>query len=178
MNEARKLLTVCITAALVVDVATYAWVGRSSEIVDGVAWLVLFLLFLWETRRRRPWPDSLGIAVHGVRGCASVAVLWAAVSYVQERAWLDAANAWLWLAVVALLESEIRWPQLIGRWRRGFLWLAGLLYGALLLFIPLWLIEGEWLDALDGALWLAAFFFVELDILAKKTEASDRALRA
>lgn len=152
-------------AALVVDVGVYGLMGRTSAFVDGLAWLVLLALFMWETRHERPWPRPLLPLLHGVRLVCAVGVLGAAVAYVREREWLDAANAALWLAVVLLLEAELRWPHLARH--RLFADVAFALYAGLGLIVLFWLKEGEWLDAFDGALWLAAFFLIELDLLGR-----------
>ena len=42
---------------------------------------------------------------------------------------------------------------------------AVVLYAALLMLVPVWAWRGEWLDAWDAALWLAAFFAIELNVL-------------
>lgn len=156
-------------AALVIDVGIYALAGRRSELVDGLAWLTLLGLFMWETHRQGEWPRHWLPLIHALRLVCVGAVLWAAVAYVREEEWLDALNAWLWLGVVALLEAEIRLADHAARHRRLFTFGAAFLYGALALFIPLWLYAGETLDALDGALWLAAFFLIELDLLGRSS---------
>jgi hypothetical protein len=103
--------------------------------------------------------------MHLLRIVAAAGVLAAAVGYLTERAWLDAANAWLWIAVVVLLEVEVRQPAAVARRRESFLIAAVVLYSALLMLVPVWAWQGEWLEAWDAALWLSAFFAIELNVL-------------
>jgi len=42
---------------------------------------------------------------------------------------------------------------------------AALLYAALGILVVIWLVRGEWMDAWDAALWLAAFGVLEMDLL-------------
>ena len=153
------------------DVVLYALFGRLTEFIDTAAWLVLLMLFEWETggwslpRRWRP-------ALHGVRGVASLAVLGACIGYALEGEWLDFANEMVWLGVVALLELEVRLPVgavQLHRWRRRC---AAMLYLALIGFLLTWAIQGAadpepmhaWLDAWDALLWLLAFVVIELNV--------------
>lgn len=152
-------------ALLAANLALYALLGRPNELVDAAAWLVLLVLFEIETAHGARLTPARRRLVHGLRPIASAGVLAAAVGYLAEAEWLDAANAWLWLAVVVLLEIEVRAPRAVGRRRESFLIAAVVLYSALLLLVPAWLWQGEWLDAWDAALWLAAFFAIELNVL-------------
>lgn len=153
------------------DVVLYALFGRLTELVDTAAWLVLLLLFEWETGG---WslPARWRPLLHGVRGVAALAVVAACVGYAVERQWLDFANEMVWLGVVALLELEVRLPPVarrLHRWRRG---LAALLYAILVGFLVGWAVQGAtgpeplhaWLDAWDALLWLAAFVVIELNV--------------
>ena len=55
-----------------------------------------------------------------VRIAAVLAIGAAAIGYLHERAWLDALNAWLWIAVVVLLEFEVRKPDAVRAHRARF----------------------------------------------------------
>lgn len=170
-----RRLALFLLLALTADTAAFALRGRLSEFIDSAAWLLLFALFLLETLPRRAFAGRSMTAVHLLRFLATAAVLWAAVAYGLEGEWADALQAWLWIGVVILLEVELRFdrPAL----RPLFVVAAGLLYGALLLFIPYWLWQGEWLDALDAALWLAAFFLLELDVLGRMSAPAPQRFR-
>lgn len=152
-------------ALLAANLALYALLGRPNEIVDAAAWLVLLVLFEIETAHGARLSVRQVRLIHGLRLVAAAGVLAAAVGYLAEAEWLDAANAWLWVAVVALLEIEVRFAAAVGRRRESFLIAAVVLYSALLLLVPAWLWQGEWLDAWDATLWLGAFFAIELNVL-------------
>jgi hypothetical protein len=156
-------------ALLAANLALYALLGRPSELVDAAAWLVLLVLFEVETAHGGRLSARQRQLIHVLRLAAAAGVLAAAAGYLVEGEWLDAANAGLWLAVVALLEIEVRFPAASERQRKSFLIAAVVLYAALLLLVPVWAWRGEWLDAWDAALWLAAFFAIELNVLAPRT---------
>jgi hypothetical protein len=158
-----------VYALLALNVALYAGHGTATEVLDTAAWLVLLLLFEWETGG---WAMSPGqrVFVHGLRMVAAAAVVWACASYAIEREWLDFANAVTWLAVVLALELEVRVAarrRVFHRVRHAVAW--GL-YFALAGFAGTWLVlgvantDGAWLDAWDALLWLAAFVVIELNV--------------
>ena len=152
-------------ALLAANLALYALLGRPSELVDAAAWLVLLVLFEVETAHGGRLSARQRQLIHVLRLAAAAGVLAAAAGYLIEGEWLDAANAGLWLAVVVLLEIEVRFPAASERQRKSFLFAAVVLYAALLLLVPVWAWQGEWLDAWDATLWLAAFFAIELNVL-------------
>ena len=87
----------------------------------------------------------------------------------RRLAWVDVINSSTWIIVVALLEFDV-WLQARGK-------LAGLvedigrvtkavLYSILLGAAVYWGVAGTLLDFWDAFLWLFAFFFIELNILA------------
>ncbi len=162
---ALRRFKVAAFALLGLDLILYVLHGRASEIADTAAWLALLALFELETAHGARLAARTRRLVRGLRFLASAGVLAAAASYLIEEEWLDAANAWLWLAVVILLEIEVRHSEAVAQRREAFLIAAVLLYSALLLLVPVWLWQGEWLDAWDAALWLAAFFAIELNVL-------------
>ena len=87
--------------------------------------------------------------------------------------WIDVINAGAWIIVAGIIEFEI-----FLRVTRGvspeFLRIANIvkfpfwmiLVGATIL----WWIYGTFLDAWDAFLWIAAFFFIELNMIAKHEE--------
>jgi hypothetical protein len=159
LQAALLLLLACNTAYYIID-------GRFSEALESVAWYALLILFLLETTRARQGASLLALRVnHGLRLAATLAIAVSAVFYVAEKEWLDAANLLLWIAVVTLLEIEIRRPAVIAAHRRVFTLTAALLYTTLGALAVVWLTRGEWMDAWDAALWLTAFGVLELDLL-------------
>ncbi len=157
-----------IFVLLAVNAAVYATAGRLSEGLDALAWYLLLVLFELETRRlrwsRRPHvAATLGL----LRLLAAAAVAIAAAAYLGEAEWLDAANALLWIGVVIVLELEVRLPDAAARQRRLVAGASFVLYAALAAVALAWLFHGEWLDAWDALLWIAAFMLIELDLFRK-----------
>lgn len=161
-----------VYALLASNVALYARQGTPTEALDTAAWLVLLLLFEWETGGWRLAPRWRPI-LHGLRMLASAAVLGACTSYALQREWLDFANAATWLAVIAALELEVRVAAEHRRFHRLRHIATGVLYAALASFVIAWLWlgsadrAGAWLDAWDASLWLAAFVAIELNVFQR-----------
>ena len=148
---------------LVANAVVFALDGTASEGLDSAAWLTLLLLFALETGH----PDLLArqrvvTLVHGLRLVAAAAVVVAAVGYVDDGAWLDAVNAWLWIAVVCLLEFKVRFARRFVVWTES---IAGFAYLGLAALVIAWASSGEWFDAYDAALWLVAFATIEMNVL-------------
>lgn len=154
-----------VFALLAWNTAVFLATGTLSEAIDATAWLVLLALFGLETGWGDRFGESSATAIHGVRFAAAVAVGAAAIGYVREREWLDAINSGLWIAVVVLLEIEVRCTGAVARRRAWFAAVAATLYSGLGALIPAWLWRGEWFDAYDAALWLIAFAAIEMDVL-------------
>ena len=104
-------------------------------------------------------------AIRGLRLAAAAAVGAAAIGYAVQNEWLDAVNTALWIAVVVLLESEVRSPRAVARHRGWFTATAVTLYAGLAALVLVWAWRREWFDAYDAALWLAAFAMIEMDVL-------------
>lgn len=156
-----------VLVLLAANTALYVWHGTTSEAVDTLAWFTLLVLFYWETET-----DSLvtraapAVAVRLARLAAGAAVTVTAIAYTHERVWLDAANSWLWIAVVLLLELEVRYPEQVEQHRGRFSAAAATLYGALTLLPLAWLAQAQWLAAYDAVLWLIAFATIEINVLS------------
>lgn len=169
MQPGRARFKAVVFALLGTNLVLFHFFGTATQALDTAAWLILLVLFEIETAGRVRLAGWRRPALRALRLAAGAAVVAAAVAYVLEEAWLDAANAWLWVAVVALLEIEVRVPLGSGARRESFLIAATVLYSALLVLVPVWAWRGEWLDAWDAALWLAAFFAIELDVLGRQS---------
>jgi hypothetical protein len=155
-------------ALLLTNAFCYAWAGTRSEALDAAAWLVLLALFDIETR----WPEwlhsgSRRALLRLVRLAAAAGVVAAMAGYAVEEDVLDAVNSVLWIAVVILLEAEVRFPELVAKARRAFTATAVLLYGGLAVLVVLWAAQRLWFDAYDALLWLVAFATLELNVLRK-----------
>lgn len=163
---AGQKLTALIFGALACNTVYYILAGRFSEALESVAWYVLLILFLLEiTNQRltnRPWARA---TMRIGRMAATFAIATTAVLYVREKEWLDAANLFLWIAVVMLLELEIRWPVNVAAYRTAFTATAVSLFVGLGCLVVVWVLIGKWMNAWDASLWLLAFGLLELNIM-------------
>jgi hypothetical protein len=166
----RDLFKAALFLLLAADTAYFVIYGTASKGIDASAWLVLFALFEAETSfRDRLDGERAKFVVRALRLAAAAGVIAATIGYVFEDNALDATNSALWIAVVVLLELELRFPQAAARHRRAFGIAAAALYGGLGVLVVLWALRAMWIDAYDAALWLTAFATIELDILKKRT---------
>jgi len=157
-----------IIALLAVNTAVFLASGTLSEALDSLAWLTLLVSFELETGRREWFRGRWRtIALRGARLLAAAMLAAAAAGYVRGKEWLDAINIGLWIGVVALLEFEVRRPDAAMRHRGRFLAVTTVLYAGLVGLALTWLLRGEWFDAYDAALWLAAFATLEMDLLGQ-----------
>ena len=133
----------------------------------------MLILFLLEITHHRltdvPWVCA-GVRIGRVM--ATLAIATTAVLYLREKEWLDAANLFLWIAVVALLEVGVRLPVAVAAHHKIFLLTALALYAALGSLIVVWLIIGKWMNAWDATLWLIAFGLLELNVLQRQKKSS------
>lgn len=160
---AFRLLILLLLAG---DAAVYTFSGRTSAALDAIAWLILLLLFEWETRLQHRWRTNwLATAIQTTRTAAILGIAFAAFAFLEESAWLDVANSALWIGVVVLLEFEVRFPLLVARYRAIFTTSAVALYGSLAALVLVWAWRREWLDAYDALIWLIAFAIIEMDVL-------------
>jgi hypothetical protein len=163
-----ELFKLGVLVLLAVNATVFALRGTASEGLDSLAWLTLLILFELETAYgRRLSTRRAVLAVHAVRLCAGAAVVAAAVGYLREKAWLDAVNAWIWIAVVVLLELKVRFLQTFARHRTVTEASAIALYLGLGAIVAAWVWQGEWFEAYDAALWIVAFVLIELNVWAR-----------
>jgi hypothetical protein len=161
-------LEIITFSLLACNTVYYLVAGRSSEALESVAWYALLILFFLETRNPR-WAQSASAraALRALRLLATLAIAMSMALYVREKAWLDASNLLLWIAVVALLELEVWRPAAIATHRTAYTATAAVLYAGLGILVLVWLALGKWMNAWDAALWLAAFGLLEINILKK-----------
>lgn len=153
-------------ALLVCNATIYLFTGTLSQALDAMAWLTLLALFALETGfDDRFRADNVASAIHGARLAAAAAVCAAAVGYVNQNEWLDAFNSGLWIAVVVLLEFEVRYPCAVARHRAWFAATTAALYAGLAALVLVWAWHSEWFDAYDALLWLVALAMIEMDLL-------------
>lgn len=168
-------LKAAVFGLLAANTAVYAATGTASEALDSVAWLTLLVAFELETGLGGRFAEGrLAAVLRGVRLVAAAAIFAAGIGYVLDREWLDAANIGLWIAVVALLESGVRYPALAAAQRTRFTAAAVTLYSGLTILVLVWLWQGDWFDAYDAALWLVAFATIEINVLGIGRNAATR----
>jgi hypothetical protein len=159
-------LKAAVFALLAGNAAIYLLSGTVSEALDATAWLALLVLFELETDFGERIGEGRGAtAIRGVRLLAAAAVVAAAIGYVREREWLDAVNSGLWIAIVVLLEVQVRYPRAAALHRAGFAAAATIFYAGLGTLVFAWMWQGEWFDAYDALLWLTALVIIEMNIL-------------
>jgi hypothetical protein len=155
-------LKALVIALLACNTAVYVASGTLSEAFDSAAWLALLASFELETGFSGRFSEGRATAVlRGVRLAAAAAILAAAIGYVRGNDWLDAINLGLWIAIVILLELDVR----AERARPGFMAITLMLYAGLAVLVVAWAWRGEWFDAYDALLWLIAFFTIEINVL-------------
>lgn len=155
-----------VFALLALNAAAYAVSGTLTGALDSAAWLILLALLELETAHRRLLNGKSATAgIRAIRLVAALVIPFAAIRYVQQQEWLDAINAWLWIAVVVLLEIEVRFSAAVQRRRAAFAGAAATLYAGLAGAVAAWAWRGEWFDAYDALLWLIAFVTIELNVL-------------
>jgi len=154
-----------VFALLVGNTAILLTAGTASEALDAAAWLVLLASFELETGYGgRFRAGRMAAILRGARLVAAAAIVVAAIGYVRGEEWLDAINLGLWIAVVALLEFEVRRPDAVAAHRARFTAVATLLYCGLGVPVLVWAGRGEWFDAYDALLWLVAFATIEIGL--------------
>jgi hypothetical protein len=161
---AFRWFKVVVFALLAWNTLVFVSRGTFSEGLDSIAWLVLLALFELETGAA-PAPRKWAAVIHGARLVAAMAIPVAAVGYFLDREWLDTINSALWIAVVAILEIQVRFPAVAARysvWRGAVV--AGL-YSGLGAVALVWLWRSDWFSAYDALLWLLAFVTIEINVL-------------
>lgn len=155
-----------VFALLAGNTAFYLFAGTLNKALDAAAWLALLALFELETGLgERLRGKGAAVAIRGARLAAAAAVAAAAIGYLYGNEWLDAVNSWLWIAVVVLLEIEVRYPRAVARRQAWFAVVAMTLYSGLGALALVWAWRREWFDAYDAALWLTAFAMIEMNVL-------------
>lgn len=164
----HNVLRRAVFALLACNTLYYLYTGPLSKLLDAVAWFVLLILYALEAGDPRHIAEGYtGMALRALRLAAATGVCGAGFGYIIEQNSLDAINTGLWIAVVALLEFEVRRPLDVARYHIWFTASAATLYTALAGLVLAWAWRGAWLDAYDALLWLVAFVTIETDMLKK-----------
>lgn len=95
----------------------------------------------------------------------------------KRLAWTDVLNASVWVLIVVILELEIylKSSKLIGtKFFLAYKSFKLLLYAILLVNVFYWWLLNDALGAWDAFIWLVAFFFIEMNMLAWQEETAKR----
>jgi len=90
------------------------------------------------------------------------------LSIINRLAWLDVVNAGVWIIIVVILELEVflESSKLFGtRFFYIYKSFKLMLYSILAVDVFYWWYLGKGIEAWDAFLWLAAFFFIEMNML-------------
>lgn len=171
MPSALQAFRWTVFTLLGVNVLLFFSAETFIEGLDSLAWLALLLLFELEARlvERQPGNPGSHPLLRWARGIAYLAIGWCVIGYslpahVSAHGWLDALNAWTWVAIVFLLELDLRQVPAGERGRRLRTVAKTPLYAALLGYALLWGLGGSWLDFYDALLWILCFFTIELQL--------------
>ncbi len=110
------------------------------------------------------------VAIRIARLAAAAAVGAAGLGYMSQKEWLDTVNTGLWIAVVVLLEYEVRCPRAVAMHPAAFRLAVAALYTGLAGLILAWAWRGAWIDAYDAMLWLIAFATIEIDVMRARRD--------
>lgn len=161
-----------------VNMALFFLHQTAVEGIESLAWLVLLMLFEWETSQLdKPYISALErYSIHAGRILAYILILYSAyayttLEYISENGRTDMYNAITWLLIVFLLEYDVYFPGVYAKWE----WhlrntLKIILYAALFAIAVWWWIDGEFFDFYDAVLWIVCFFFIELNVFIFEEE--------
>jgi len=101
---------------------------------------------------------------------------------IVKLAWVDVINAAVWLLVVLVLEIDVRLQER-NRYEGLVLRLSNItkfiLYAILFVAAVYWGVYGDFVDFWDAFLWLLAFFFIEMNVVAwRQEELEEQAARS
>jgi hypothetical protein len=161
-----------IYSLLAINVVLFFMHQTFIEGLETPAWVVLLLLFEWETSQLdKPYINKWEkYTIHIGRIICYIVIVYSAYEYATpeyraENGPLDMYNSLTWLGIIILLEYDVYASGLYGKTE----WyirntLKVILYAALFVYAAMWGIQGAFLDFYDAALWIICFFAIELNI--------------
>jgi len=151
-----------ILALLCLNALLYTIFDSLSTGIDAITWLILLVLYELEANSTT-LALSAGI-LNKIRTVLIAVIIGVFFNYLQESRWLDVCNSLLWFALIAMMEIEVRRPDIVFRYATLYWLLTTSIFVGLIIMAGLWLHERAWLDAYDALLWITAFGFIEVDI--------------
>ncbi len=153
-----KLAIVCL---LSLNILFFAMFDTLTSVFDQIVWLSLLILYEMEANGITIASES---TLNKARDALIMVLILVFVSYAKSQEWLDVINFLLWVALIALLEVEVRWPHTILARPTAYRWAKMTIFSGLLLTVIAWAWQSVWLDAYDAALWIVAFITIESDL--------------
>lgn len=153
-----------LTIALLLTLNAFLYAALDSVIsaVDAFAWLALLLSFELETAGLPPQLSDTRL--HLIRNGLLVIIVLVTFAYLLTGDLLNICSELLWLALIGLLEMEVRTPGLIEQHQRVY-WLASVVvFVGLITMVGISAWMGAVLDAYNNLLWIIAFALVEVDL--------------
>jgi hypothetical protein len=150
-----------IVGLLTLNVFIFACYDTLTAAIDALVWLVLLVLYELQTSALTP---SIGQRLQPFKQMLIVTIAAVFIRYLQVSEWLNVINDLLWFALIALLETEARWPDKVLQFSHSY-WLATVLvFMGLIGMVVAWVWQSAWLDVYDASLWIIAFGSIEADI--------------
>ena len=150
-----------ILALLTLNAIIYAMVDTFTNAVDASVWVMLLMLYELEINGSSLIAEK---TVLRIRTLLITVIAWVFISYVQQHEWLDVIHTTLWFALIALLELEVRWPDIVLKYYRHY-WLATVIvFAGLIAIVVTFTWQTAWLEVYDAILWIIAFSSLEKDI--------------
>lgn len=160
LPNAKLRLTILVLLTL--NSLLYTLIGSFISAIDSFAWLALLLSFELETAAA-PLPID-EIRLHQIRNALIVIIVLVTLGYLLTGDILNLINSGLWLGLLALLEIEVREPDLVQANRLKIVAASFVIFAGLIGMVVVWGWMGSWLDAINAGLWVFAFALIEVDI--------------
>jgi hypothetical protein len=155
-------LRLTIAILLTINAMFYALIDSFINTLDAFAWLGFLLSCELETATYvSPFREE---TLQKIRNGLIILIVLLTFAYLFTGDLLGLLDSILWLGLVALLEFEIRAPQMMLENKKKY-WLASLgVFSGLLIMLGIYAWNGSFLDAYNQFLWIFAFTLVEVDI--------------
>ena len=155
-------LRLAIATLLTLNALLYAALESFVSTIDAFAWLALLLSFELETAGLPPTIQEQSL--HKLRNALLIIIVLVTFAYLITGDVLNFANSILWIGLIALLEIEVRRPELVES-HKNWYWLTSVfVFTGLVAMVVLSFWLGAILDGFNNLLWIIAFALVEVDL--------------
>ncbi len=153
-----KLIVVGLIA---INVVIYAVVNNFIGALDSLTWLILLVLYELDANFYGLMAEK---KQHRIRTFLIMVIALVFFAYVHGHEWLEVINFLFWLALIALLELEVRLPDKVANYRLSYWWATVIVFIGLIGVVIAWAWQSAWLDVYDAIVWIIAFGLIEVDI--------------